>query len=300
METKATAAYRAAEGIAAAPRRGRTIFCSNRCRVEVNLVQRAYAWRFFFCPLPFLPMHGREFLRRTAAIGAARLTAFPHHLFATTASKQANDRIKLGKTGIATSRLAMGTGTNGWSGASDQTRGLGGVDGTNKLLKTAFDHGVTFWDSADVYGSHPNLRAALRSGIPREEVTILTQDRSADARRTGPLPSGDRHGLPGHRPAAQAGHRGSATRVADVLPRVPHVCSRGRELWTQARHRPGASSPAWRRGRRRDERFHLARKQSLRNDTRWQGVVVDVGECAVERPKKSSAPATRARSAATP
>ena len=49
-----------------------------------------------------------------------------------------------------------------------------------------------------------------------------------------------------------------------------------------------------------DGRFHLPRKQSLRSDTHWQGVVVDVGECACERPKKSSAPATRARRSATP
>ena len=117
----------------------------------------------------------REFLRRTAAtIGAAGLTSFPYDLFAATTAKQAHDRITLGKTGITTSRLAVGTGTNGWGGASDQTRGLG-VDGTTALFKTAFDHGVTFWDAADVYGSHPNLRAALRSGIPRETVTILTK-----------------------------------------------------------------------------------------------------------------------------
>ena len=49
----------------------------------------------------------------------------------------------------------------------------------------------------------------------------------------------------------------------------------------------------------RDERFHLTRKQALRRNTQWQGVVVDVGECAVERPKKSSAPATRAKRSAT-
>ena len=48
-----------------------------------------------------------------------------------------------------------------------------------------------------------------------------------------------------------------------------------------------------------DRRFHLARKQSLRSDTRWQGVVVAVGECAVERPKKSNEAATRERRSAT-
>ena len=123
-------------------------------------------------------MHRREFLRRTAAtLGAAGLTAFPHHLFAAEASKQAHDRVTLGKTGITTSRLAVGTGSGGWGGSSDQTRMLG-VDGTPRLFKTAFDHGVTFWDSADVYGSHPNLRAALKSGIPRDKVTILTKTRA--------------------------------------------------------------------------------------------------------------------------
>ena len=48
-----------------------------------------------------------------------------------------------------------------------------------------------------------------------------------------------------------------------------------------------------------DERFHLERKQSLRAATHWQGVVVDVGECAVERPKKSSVIATRAKRSVT-
>ena len=44
-----------------------------------------------------------------------------------------------------------------------------------------------------------------------------------------------------------------------------------------------------------DDRFHLVGKQALRSHTHWQGVVIDVGECAVERPKKSSAPTTRAK-----
>lgn len=48
-----------------------------------------------------------------------------------------------------------------------------------------------------------------------------------------------------------------------------------------------------------DARFHLERKQALRSDTAWRGVVVDVGECACERPKKSSVPATRAKRSAT-
>jgi hypothetical protein len=49
----------------------------------------------------------------------------------------------------------------------------------------------------------------------------------------------------------------------------------------------------------KDGRFPLARKQSLRSQTHWQGVVVDVGEGAVERPKKSRAPAAQERKSAT-
>ena len=123
----------------------------------------------------------REFLRRTAAaIGAAGLTSFPYHLFAAEAAKQATDLVTLGKTGITTSRLAMGTGTNGVHGASDQTRGLG-LDGMAGLLRLGYDHGVTFWDCADQYGSHPHLRRALQSGVPRDKVTILTKTEATTA-----------------------------------------------------------------------------------------------------------------------
>ncbi len=122
-------------------------------------------------------MNRRDFLRRSASVaaGTVSLNAFPHGLFAADKPKAASDRVTLGATGITTSRLALGTGTNGYGGHSAQTRGLG-VDGLAGLLKMGYDHGVTFWDSADEYGSHPHLRAALKGGgIPREKVTILTK-----------------------------------------------------------------------------------------------------------------------------
>ena len=127
-------------------------------------------------------MHRRDFLRRSAAAAAGfvSLQAFPHHLFAGAEAKNVSDRVTLGATGIETSRLAMGTGTNGWGGSSEQTRALGN-DGLAALFKLGYDHGVTFWDSADQYGSHPHLRAALKSGIPREKVTILTKTEASTA-----------------------------------------------------------------------------------------------------------------------
>ena len=128
-------------------------------------------------------MNRREFLRRSAGVaaGTVSLQAFPHHLFAADAPKSAHDRVTLGATGITTSRLALGTGTNGAGGRSAQTRGLG-VDGLAGLLKMGYDHGVTFWDSADAYGSHPHLRAALHGGgVEREKVTLLTKTESSSA-----------------------------------------------------------------------------------------------------------------------
>jgi aryl-alcohol dehydrogenase-like predicted oxidoreductase len=120
-------------------------------------------------------MKRREFVTRSAAMaGAVSLRSFPYPLFATSEKKNATDRIKLGPKGVEVSRLAMGTGTSGVGGSSNQTRKLG-VQGVADLYKFGFDNGVTFWDSADQYGSHPHLKQALKSGIPREKVTILTK-----------------------------------------------------------------------------------------------------------------------------
>jgi predicted aldo/keto reductase-like oxidoreductase len=74
---------------------------------------------------------------------------------------------------VPVTRLAMGTGTNGSGGSSDQTRKLG-LGGVADLLEAACDQGVTFWDSADQYGSHPHLKEGLKR-VPREKVTILTK-----------------------------------------------------------------------------------------------------------------------------
>lgn len=93
--------------------------------------------------------------------------------------KLASDRVRLGASGVEVSRLAIGTGTGGWNGSSNQTRQLG-IGGLSDLLRTGYDAGVTFWDGADQYGSHPHMREALKA-VPREEVTILTKSRATTA-----------------------------------------------------------------------------------------------------------------------
>jgi aryl-alcohol dehydrogenase-like predicted oxidoreductase len=89
------------------------------------------------------------------------------------------ERVTLGATGIEVSRLCIGTGTSGWGGSSNQTRL--GVGRCVHLLRYAFERGITFWDSADQYGSHPHVREALR-GVGRERVVLTTKTTSRTPR----------------------------------------------------------------------------------------------------------------------
>jgi aryl-alcohol dehydrogenase-like predicted oxidoreductase len=113
-----------------------------------------------------------------AAAGVAGLNAFPYSMFAGS-KKEASDRIKLGPMKVELSRLAMGTGTNGSGGSSNQTKKLG-LSGLADMYRAGFDNGVNFWDSADQYGSHPHLKEALK-GIRREKVVILSKTHASTA-----------------------------------------------------------------------------------------------------------------------
>jgi aryl-alcohol dehydrogenase-like predicted oxidoreductase len=128
----------------------------------------------------------REFLLRSAcAAGATWLhsAAFPQRARALTLKPlprkfSASDTVTLGKTGIQTSRLAMGTGTVGSGHHSHQT--ALGIDGLSRLLLNGYDQGLRFFDSADSYGSHPHVAEALRH-VPRDKVTVLTKTWARDA-----------------------------------------------------------------------------------------------------------------------
>lgn len=120
-------------------------------------------------------MKRRTFIRNTLA-GSAILSAFPYEALALEQKLYPHDRVKLGNTGIEMSRMAMGTGTNGYGGSSDQTRRLG-IKGLSDMLIAGFDEGINFWETADQYGSHPHVGAALQK-VKREEVVILTKTNS--------------------------------------------------------------------------------------------------------------------------
>src|SRR6202158_5307184 len=89
----------------------------------------------------------------------------------------AADTVTLGKTGITTSRLAMGTGTVGSGHHSHQT--ALGVKGLSDLLLNGHDNGLRFFDAADAYGSHPHVAEALKH-ISRDKVTVLTKTWARD------------------------------------------------------------------------------------------------------------------------
>ena len=137
-------------------------------------------------------MKRREFIQRAAyGVGAAWLGAHVFHGVSTGRSAvavpplvaklprkfTASDTVTIGKTGITTSRLAMGTGTVGSGHHSHQT--ALGMDGLPKLLLNGYDHGLRFFDAADSYGSHPYVAEALKH-VPRDKVTVLTKTWARD------------------------------------------------------------------------------------------------------------------------
>jgi 1-deoxyxylulose-5-phosphate synthase len=129
-------------------------------------------------------MKRREFIRHAACtaggawLGSAALTKHALALPSLLKKFSASDTVTIGKTGIQTSRLAMGTGTVGSGHHSHQT--ALGIKGLSDLLLNGYDHGLRFFDSADSYGSHPHVAEALKH-VPRDKVTVLTKTWARDA-----------------------------------------------------------------------------------------------------------------------
>jgi aryl-alcohol dehydrogenase-like predicted oxidoreductase len=90
------------------------------------------------------------------------------------------DRVPFGRTDLVVPRLAIGTGTHGWNHHSEQT--ALGLEGLSDLLVRGHRLGVSFWDAADQYGSHPHVALALRQ-VSRDEVVIATKTTSKRGRQ---------------------------------------------------------------------------------------------------------------------
>lgn len=121
-------------------------------------------------------MNRRDFMGAVAAaavgaVAARRVIADAPVAVATRPAKilQASDTITLGRTGVKTSRLAIGTGTVG----GRLQRKLGD-DGMIRLFRHALDGGVRWWDAADSYGSHGYVAKALKE-VDRDDVVITSK-----------------------------------------------------------------------------------------------------------------------------
>ena len=122
----------------------------------------------------------RDFLGRSAAaVGVAAAGGLsapaadePRKL------KSAADRVTLGRTGIQTSLLGMGTGSVGVKHSSKQVKL--GEEKFGRLVRYAYDKGITYFDLADQYGSHIYMREALK-GLPRDRLFLQTKTRAATA-----------------------------------------------------------------------------------------------------------------------
>src|SRR4051812_45108798 len=114
-----------------------------------------------------MKINRREFLERSLVVGAA--ATLPFKAFsADTVDKpirRASDVIELGPQKIKVSRMAIGTGTYGAGQSSNQLRALG-VNGVADMFHAAHDKGIFFWDTADAYGTHDAVKAALKR-VPR-------------------------------------------------------------------------------------------------------------------------------------
>jgi aryl-alcohol dehydrogenase-like predicted oxidoreductase len=115
----------------------------------------------------------RSFLKGTAAVAGIGLLG-PQAVPASSALRisSGTDLVSLGNTGLRTTVLGIGTGTNG----GRQQRELG-MEGFIRLFRYAYESGLRYVDTADAYMTHLYVREAMR-GLPREEFFILTKTRA--------------------------------------------------------------------------------------------------------------------------
>src|SRR5882762_5589135 len=86
---------------------------------------------------------------------------------------------KLGRTGLIVSDLCLGSGTFGGSGPMWSSVGALDQRQADAVMKAAFDSGINFIDTADMYGggeSEQRVGQGLRDlGIARADVVITTK-----------------------------------------------------------------------------------------------------------------------------
>ena len=131
------------------------------------------------------PLSRRDFLSQSAlALGAAAVAATAGRAADAPAAGRKltgpGDQVTLGRSGVKTSLLGIGTGSVGVRHSSNQVK-LGQEKFTH-LLGHAYQNGITYIDTADQYGSHIFVREAIKTlKLPREKLFIQTKTRAQTA-----------------------------------------------------------------------------------------------------------------------
>jgi aryl-alcohol dehydrogenase-like predicted oxidoreductase len=102
----------------------------------------------------------------TVLLGKAALASSPGPEYVSDPLKV----ITLGKSGLKTSLLGMGTGFSGYNRSSNITRA--GI--AESLIRQAYEKGIRYFDCADSYGTHTFTSNALK-GFSRESYTLGTK-----------------------------------------------------------------------------------------------------------------------------
>src|SRR3990167_8449183 len=86
---------------------------------------------------------------------------------------------KLGRTGLVVSKLCLGTMTFGGDGGIWKFIGKQQQDEADALVRKAWDSGINFFDTANVYSagvSETMLGQAIsNNGLPRDEIVVATK-----------------------------------------------------------------------------------------------------------------------------
>ena len=85
------------------------------------------------------------------------------------AKRTAADQVALGKTGLKLSRLGFGAGSN-----SRKIQKALGQEAFNKLIRYAYDQGITYIDCAQSYATFDWIGGAIK-GLPREKLFLQSK-----------------------------------------------------------------------------------------------------------------------------
>jgi hypothetical protein len=113
----------------------------------------------------------RQFIEASAAVltGGVMLSGLSLSAAEQPVKRTAIDQVPLGKSGVKLSRLGIGVGSNSGKVQRDL-----GDEGFNKLVRYAYERGITYIDTADGYKTHAFVQKAIK-GLPREKFFIQTK-----------------------------------------------------------------------------------------------------------------------------